>query len=133
PNLEIKVKLLSKLLRDSKNKNYKGQIHHRIADLYLAEKQLEKAIQHYEMANHTTKNAFQQALSYQKLADIYFNQADYLKSSLYYDSTLLVLPKGDPYYEQISRKQSHLESLAKQLTTISYQDSLIFLASLPLE
>lgn len=131
PNVENKIRLLSKLLRDGKNKNYKGQIYQHIGDIYLADQQLEKAIQHYEQASQNTiNNPFQQALNYQKLADIYFNVGEYTTSSQYYDSTLLVLPKDDPNYDQLSRKQAHLESLVAQLTTISYQDSLIMLAAL---
>lgn len=131
PNIENKIRLLSKLLRDGKNKNYKGQIYQHIGDIYLADQQLEKAIQYYEQASHNTvNNPFQQALNYQRLADIYFNEGEYTKSSLYYDSTLLVLPKDNPNYDQLSRKQVHLESLVAQLTTISYQDSLIMLATL---
>jgi hypothetical protein len=131
PNIENKIRLLSKLLRDGKNKNYKGQIYQHIGDIYLADQQLEKAIQYYEQASHNTvNNPFQQALNYQRLADIYFNEGEYTKSSLYYDSTLLVLPKDNPNYDQLSRKQVHLESLVAQLTTISYQDSLIMLAAL---
>jgi len=131
PTVENRVNLLSRLLKDGKNKNYKGQIYQRIGDTYQVDQQFEKAIQHYELANiNTVNNPFQQALNYQKLADLYFNKGEYSKSSYYYDSTLMVLPKEDPAFDQLSRKQLHLESLVRQLTTISYQDSLIMLASL---
>ncbi len=131
PTIENRVNLLHKLLRDGKNKNYKGHIYQHIGDVYLRNQQLEKAVQFYQKANYNTVNSpFQQALNYQRLADIYFNEGEYTKSSLYYDSTLLVLPKDNPNYDQLSRKQTHLESLVAQLTTISYQDSLIMLAVL---
>src|SRR5690606_11995864 len=61
---------------------------------------------------------------------LYFNEAKYTQSSNYYDSVIMVLPKEDPAYEQLSRKQEHLSSLVTQLTTIAYQDTLIQLAAL---
>jgi tetratricopeptide (TPR) repeat protein len=134
PTVENRVNLLSRLLRDGKNKNYKGQIYQRIGDTYQIDQQFEQAIEHYELANNNTlNNPFQQALNYQKLAELYFDQGEYSKSSFYYDSTLLALPKEDPAYDQLSRKQIHLDSLVKQLTSIAYQDSLIMLSSLSAE
>lgn len=131
PSTDNRVRLLSRLLRDGKNKNYKGQIYQHIGDIYLADQQLEKAIQHYKQASYSTvNNPFQQALNYQRLADTYFDEGEYTKSSLYYDSTLLVLPKDNPSYGQLSRKQTHLKSLVTQLSTISYQENLIRLADL---
>ena len=131
PTVENRVQLLSKLLRDGKNKNYKGQIYQRIGDTYLANKQSELAIEQYELASYkTVNNPYQQSLNHQRLADLYFNEGKYANARLYYDSTIMVLPKDNPAYLQLSRKQSNLDSLVLQLTIIAYQDSLIHLSTL---
>lgn len=131
PSIEKKVNLLSKLLKDSKNKDFKGQIYQHIGDTYFNNKNLDQAIAYYQKASYNTINdSYQQAINYQKLADIYFNEGQYPKSTLYYDSTLLVLPQDHPRYQELSRKQTHLDALVNHLTTISHQDSLLMLAAM---
>lgn len=131
PSLENRVMLLTKLLRDGKNKDFKGQIYQRIGDAYFAEDQKEKGIVNYELATkNTVNNPYQEAINYEKLADIYFNDGEYTNASFYYDSTLMVLPKNNPSYDLLTRKHTFLDSLVKHLTVIKRQDSLIHFTKL---
>ena len=131
PSLDNRVKLLSKLLRDGKNKDFKGQIYQRIGDAYFAENQKEKSIENYKLASrNTVNNPYQEAINFEKLAEIYFNDGAYANARLYYDSTLMVLPKTNPSYDLLSRKHTFLDSLVKHLTTIKLQDSLIHFTKL---
>src|SRR5690606_13869632 len=93
--------------------------------------QPELAITNYQLATQNTINdPYQMAVNYQKLADLYFNEAKYTQASAYYDSTVMVMPKENPSFEQLSLKQQHLASLVKQLTNIAYLDTLTHLAGL---
>jgi tetratricopeptide (TPR) repeat protein len=127
-----KSERLRTLLRDDKNKDFIDQIYFQIANTYADEKDLEKALENYNFSiKNSTKNQTQKGLSYQKLAEIYFDQSDFVRSKAYYDSTLAALPKTYPDYALISKKTANLELLADRLTTISMQDTLQMLASLP--
>ena len=123
---------LRSLLKDDKNKDFIDQIYFQIANSYANEKNLEKAVENYNLSvKNSTKNLTQKGLSYQKLAEIYFDQSDFVRSKAYYDSTLASLPKTYPGYALINTKTVNLELLANRLTIISQQDTLQMLASLP--
>jgi tetratricopeptide (TPR) repeat protein len=123
---------LRSLLKDDKNKDFIDQIYFQIANSYADEKNFEKAIENYNLSiKNSTKNLTQKGLSYQKLAELYFDQSDFVRSKAYYDSTLAALPKTYPNYDLITKKTANLELLADRLTTISQQDTLQMLASLP--
>ncbi|WP_411274281.1 tetratricopeptide repeat protein [Daejeonella sp.] len=123
---------LSSLLKDDKNRDFIDQIYFQIANTYAQDKKLAQAIENYNSSiKNSTKNITQKGLSYQKLAEIYFDQSDFVRAKVYYDSTLSVLPKTYPGFALISKKAENLELLADRLTTISQQDTLQMLASLP--
>ena len=123
---------LVSLLKDDKNRDFIDQIYFQIANTYAGEKDFKKAIENYNFSiKNSTKNLTQKGLSYQKLAKIYFDQSDFVKAKAYYDSTLTALPKTYTDYPLISKTAENLELLADRLTTISQQDTLQMLASLP--
>lgn len=123
---------LRSLLKDDKNKDFIDQIYFQIGNSYADEKDLEKAIENYNLSiKNSTKNLTQKGLSYQKLAEIYFDQSDFIRAKAYYDSTLAALPRNYPDYALISTKSENIELLADRLTIISQQDTLQMLASLP--
>lgn len=131
-NKADKSQQLRSLLKDDKNRDFIDQIYFQIANSYAEDKNLEKAIENYNASiKNSTKNPTQKGLSYLKLADIYLDQSDFIKSKAYYDSTLAVLPKTYPGYDVINKKTANLETLADRLTTISREDTLQMLASLP--
>ncbi|MGB4774550.1 MAG: hypothetical protein WBP45_05230, partial [Daejeonella sp.] len=127
-----KVKKLKALLKDDKNIDFIDQIHFRIGNIYEGKNETDKAIESYNTAiRKSTRNQTQKGMAYLKLAEIYFNQADFVKSKTYYDSTLTALPQNHPDYKQISRKGNNLELVANRLNIISTEDSLQALAKLP--
>lgn len=131
PGVETRVGLLTKLLRDNKNKHYKGQIYQRIGDAYVNAQQIEEAIHQYKLAiTNSQNNNYQQSINYLTLADLFFDQGVYPNARLYYDSTMQVLSPDNIHYEAVRRKAANLSALIAQLTVISYQDTLIELAAL---
>ena len=127
-----RVARLKKLLKDDNNTELIDQIYYHIGIVYEEDKDVENAIKNYKIAiQKSTKNQHQKGLSYLKLADIYFNSADYIKSKAYYDSTLSTLSKDNTDYKKIQKKASHIELLADRLSTIAKENLLQTLAQLP--
>ncbi|MHB1176715.1 MAG: type IX secretion system periplasmic lipoprotein PorW/SprE [Daejeonella sp.] len=123
---------LRALLKDDKNRDFIDQIYFQIANTYADQKEPAKAIENYNLAiKNSTKNVTQKGLAYLKLAGIYLDQSDFVRSKAYYDSTLSALPKTYPDYDLISKKGSTLELLADRLTLIAREDTLQMLAMLP--
>ena len=123
---------IAAMLKDDKNRDFTDQIYFQIANSYADANTIDKAIENYNNAiSKSTKNVTQKGLAYLKLAELYFNQTDYIKSKAYYDSTLLALPSIYPDYALIKKKADNLELLADRLSIIARQDTLQMLAALP--
>ena len=126
-----RTKQIAALLKDSKNIDFLDQIYFQIANSYAEENNIEKAIENYNNAiSKSTQNVIQKGLAYLKLAEIYFNDSDYIQSKAYYDSTLVALPSIYPDYAQIKKKADNIELLADRLSTIAKEDTLQMLAKL---
>jgi tetratricopeptide (TPR) repeat protein len=127
-----RTKEIMALLKDDKNRELIDQIYFQIANSYAQANNLEKAIENYNLAiQKSTKNLNLKGLAYVELAEIYFDQSDFLRAKAYYDSTLISLPKTFPDYSLIKRKADNLELLSNGLTIIAKEDTLQMLAKLP--
>ena len=65
------------------------------------------------------------------IGKIYYNRSDYTSSKIFYDSAYTFMPEEHLYFEETKRTQKILEKLVGHLTTISLEDSLQKLSSLP--
>lgn len=125
-------KLLSKMLRDDKNKEYLDQIYYVIADINLKENDMESAVENLKKsARLSVSNNKQKARSYLKLADLYFAEPLYKPAQVYYDSCVQFLPKDYPNYILIENKKNTLNELVKNINAVDLQDSLQKLARMP--
>lgn len=125
---------LRALLKEDKNRQFSDQIYFEIATSYLERNEKDKAIENFNTAIRSSiNNPEQKGLAYLSLADIYFQQGNYVKSKAYYDSTLLNLAADYPGYEQIKRKNENLHLLSDRLAIIAREDTLQMLAKLPEE
>ncbi len=101
-NRNMIVKTLEKLLKDHKNSEYRDQIYYALADMYAKDNQTEKVIEYLALSVATSvSNDYQQTLSSLKLADIYFEQPDYIFAQAYYDTAMQVMPNNFPNYKSI--------------------------------
>lgn len=124
-------KQLEKMLKDPKNSEFKDQIFYVLGELALKEKDTTKAINYYkESATNSLSNDKQKAMSYLKMAELYFIKTKYENSQIYYDSAVNFLPKDFPNYTAIVDKRNVLNELAANLKTIQLQDSLLKLSTL---
>jgi tetratricopeptide (TPR) repeat protein len=126
------ISKLKRMLKDDKNRGFTDQIHYIIGETYLQAEKKEEALKSFNSSlKEQSTNNFQRALTYLKMADLYFEQGAYEKSKLYYDSTSTLIDTNFPNYELIRSKVSHLDELVLHLNTISTQDTLQMLAKLP--
>ena len=126
------IKELNKMLRDIKNSDFKDQIYYALADIALKDKNDTLGISHLRKSVAASlSNDYQRSTSSLRLADLYYLHKDYRNAQLYYDSTLMALPKDFPDVESIGQKTEVLSRLVENLQVVHVQDSLQHLASLP--
>ncbi len=124
---------LTKLVKDENNEEYRDQIYYEFAQLELKKPDLPAAIDYLKYSVQTNvNNRRQKALSYLKIGQIYFyDYQDYSQSQAYYDSAAMSITKEAPEYEEITALAATLKDYITHLNTIQYQDSMLWLASLP--
>jgi tetratricopeptide (TPR) repeat protein len=121
---------LMALMKNPDNAEFKDQIYYQVAQILMADKDVDGAIKNYNLSiRKSTKNRTQKGLSYLRLAELYFNvKTDYVRSKRYYDSTLTSLPVTYPGYLAIQKKGNNLALLADRLQIIAREDTLQALA-----
>jgi tetratricopeptide (TPR) repeat protein len=123
--------MLEKMLKDEKNADYLDQIYYSLAEISLREEKIPEAIGLLKQSTaNSTSNVNQKALSYLKLAEIYFKQPDYKLAQAYYDSTVSFITEDHPDYYTIKNTHSSLTKLISYLNIIQSEDSLQSLAIL---
>jgi TolA-binding protein len=126
------IKELEKMLRDMKNSDFQDQIYYALADIALKDKNDTLGINHLRKSVATSlSNDYQRSTSSLRLADLYYLRKDYRNAQLYYDTTLMSLPKDFPDAEKIGQKTEILSRLVENLQLIHVQDSLQTLAAMP--
>jgi tetratricopeptide (TPR) repeat protein len=124
-NPEAMKKELGKMLKDSKNKDYRDQIYYALGNLLKKEGEINEALSNYKKsAAASTINRNQKARSFLALAEYFYDKPDYMNSGIYYDSAIFFLDPKYPDFQQIKTKSQNLNSLVEQLTIIQREDSL---------
>ncbi|MDP4267596.1 MAG: tetratricopeptide repeat protein, partial [Bacteroidota bacterium] len=118
-------KILTKMLKDEKNKDFRDQIYYTLAEISLKDENQKEAINYLKLSTSTsTKNNNQKATSFLKLGNIYFDNKDYIPAQAYLDSACQILPKDYKDYDIIINKKNTLSDLVKNLKTVHLEDSL---------
>jgi len=116
---------LYKMTKDVKNTEYLDVIYYTLGEIAEKEKDENQAIANYKLSvKNSIQNPKQKALSYLKLGEISFEQANYTDAGGYYDSTMITLPKDYKDYLVISKRKETLETLIGYIRTIQREDSL---------
>jgi hypothetical protein len=125
-------KQLTKMLKDSKNKEYYDQIYYALSELAALD-QNDTLVMHYLKLSvaASTRNNYQKSSSALQLADMFFKRQNYEMAASYYDTTLQTLPLQHPDYVAINSKTLTLTELVKNLSVVQYEDSLQKLAHMP--
>ncbi|BDD08413.1 hypothetical protein FUAX_08450 [Fulvitalea axinellae] len=124
-------KYFNKLLRDKKNEDFQDKIFYEIGQFEARQDNIDGAVDAYRKSISKSKgNVRQKAYSYLRLGEIHYEKfRDFKSAKNYYDSALTSLPKTDPDYLRISKRQKVLDKFAKAYYTIVEQDSLLRLSS----
>ncbi|MCK5135371.1 MAG: tetratricopeptide repeat protein [Bacteroidales bacterium] len=127
-------KLLTKMLRDSKNKEYKDQIYFALGNIAFEEGNKEQAIEYYQLSvSSSLQNQYQKGYSSLTLAEIYYKEPDYILSAAYYDSAVSFLNKDYPGYAGLTSLSASLNGLVYNVGLFELEDSVQILAGLPEE
>lgn len=126
---EVK-KMLTKMVRDSKNKEFLDQIYYALADIAFKEDDEPLGIDYLKKsAAASISNNKQKALSYLRLGELYFSKPEYIPAASYYDSCLTVLPKEYVDYDKIEVRKKNLTKLVTNIKIVALEDSLQLLAN----
>lgn len=126
------LKSLKRMLRESKNKNFRDQIYYALSKVSFEENQDSIGIDYLKKSVATSlENNFQKTTSALRLGEIYFDKAQYIPSQAYYDTAVQVIPEDYPDERAIKAKASVLSELVIDVETIQSQDSLQRIAKLP--
>jgi tetratricopeptide (TPR) repeat protein len=125
------LKSFKKLLKDSKNKEFKDKIYYELGLFELKQKNLNDAIANFNKSLREGNNKRIDGEAYLKLGEIYYDTLrKYELSQAYYDSATSSLPIDYEGYAAIKARHEVLNDFVKNLNTIKWQDSLLLLANL---
>lgn len=124
-------KQLNKMAKDVKNVDFLDQIYFVMGEIELKEKDTTGAIEYFrKSAQASVSNNKQKAVSYLKIAELYFTMLNYEDAQAFYDSTMAFLPKDYPDYKDIESKKNVLGDLVLNINVIRDQDSLQRIANM---
>ena len=124
-------KSFRKLLKDSKNKEFRDKIYYEMGIFELKQNDVKGAIDHLNRSVRSGNNKRIQGEAYLRLGEIYYDTLkDYALSQAYYDSAISALPSDYEGYASIKERQEILNEFVMHLKTVQWQDSLLSLSSL---
>lgn len=124
-------KSFKKLLKDSKNKEFKDKIYYEMGIFELKQKNVDMALTDLKLAVRIGNNKRIDGEAYLRLGELYYDTLkNYEQSQAYYDSALSSLPKDFEDYAKIKERADILDEFVKNLKTIQWQDSLLSMANL---
>ena len=124
-------KQFDKLLKDTKNQEFKDKIYFELGEFEKKQNNLQEAIKDFKLSAHAGKNKRVKGMAFLRIGQINFDSLKkYKPAKSYYDSAIGALPKDFENLEGIKKRQSILGEFVKYTDAITTNDSLLFLASL---
>ena len=130
PKLE---KQLNRMLKESKNEEYRDQIYYAMGEMYMGVKNAKKACDSYKQSVAvSTKNQPQKAKSALRLAEVLYDvYENYDLSQNYYDTAMQIITREYPHYGEIKSRYDVLTALVSYTRVIDRNDSLIAVSEMP--
>jgi len=133
-NKEKLKKELNKMLRDSKNAEYRDQIYFALGDMEQTAGNIDLAMEKYHKSVfYSISNERQKGFSYERMGDVRFSQKQYVMAQKYYDSCVQVMPETYKNYDFIKTRARRLKDLVVSIETAERNDSLLRIAEMPEE
>ena len=126
------VKMLERMAKSQKNKDYLDQVYYALGNIYLNREDTVNAIKNYQLGiEKSTQNGMDKAICQIKLGDIYFTQRDYVKAQPCFSGALAGIKKEYKDYPRVSKLSAVLDELVVHVEAVQLQDSLQALAKMP--
>jgi tetratricopeptide (TPR) repeat protein len=120
---------LKRMLRDSKNDEYKDQIYFALAKIKLKSGKTDEGILALQQSlNYSASNA-QRAEGALLLAELFYEKDDFVRSYAYYDSTVQVMDKEDERYTTTEMYKRRLEGVATHVAIKVDKDSMLIVGA----
>jgi len=124
-------KSFRRLLKDSKNKDFKDKIYYEMGIFELKQNDIRSALDFLNLSVKSGNNKRIQGEAYLKMGEIYYDSLkNYELSQAYYDSAISALPSDYEGYASIKARQEILNEFVQYLKTVQWQDSLLALSNL---
>jgi tetratricopeptide (TPR) repeat protein len=123
-------KSFKKLLKDSKNRDFKDKIYYEMGVFEYKQKNIEQTITYLNQSIRLGTNKRVDGEAYLRLGEMYYGTRSYELSQAYYDSAVSALPVDYESLEIIKKRQAILSEFVKNLNTIRWQDSLLVMAQM---
>ena len=125
------MKMLNKMLKDTKNTEYKDRIYYAMANVALDRGNEADGVKYLRksVATSTTNNN-QKIRSSLDAANILFDNSDYVLSQAYFDTAVMTMDRTYPGYDSLLNLSVMLTDLVSNLVVFETQDSLLRLADM---
>ncbi len=131
-NVNVSIERLNKLGKNWENKQYLDAIYYQIGVLNEEQNKIDIAEENYITSIHVEgAKRFQKGLSYEKLGDIYFDNANFVVAGAYYDS-VLDLSRNDKSkrIRVLRRKRKSLKEVLDNEKIAAKTDSILNLVNM---
>lgn len=131
-NFDKVRKMLERMSRSSKNKDYLDQVYYALGNLYMTRQDTTEAVSQYHLGvEKSTRNGLDKAICALRLGDIYFIQRDYVNAQPCFADALASMPQEYREYPRVSKLSAVLDELVVHVQSVHLQDSLQALAKMP--
>lgn len=120
---------LKRMLRDSKNEEYKDQIYFALAKIKLKSGNKEEGILALQQSLNYSASNTQRVEGALLLAELFYEKDDFVKSYAYYDTTMQAMDKSDERYASTEMYKRRLEGVAKYVAIKEDKDSMLIVGS----
>ena len=117
---------LDKMIKEVKYLEYLDQLYFTKGEIQLEAGAFEDALNSFSLSilNNVDNVSLKQE-TYFKLAYLFYDKEEYIPAKNYFDSTVQVLDKEDPRFNECSRYADNLSEVAQNIALINLQDSLL--------
>lgn len=125
------LELLQDLEKDRENRPYLDRIYNQMGEYYRSTQNIDTAVIYYNKSIQTFReDRILQAVNYQTLAEINFDDAKYKTAGSYYDSTLTFLEVNTRLWRRVKKKRENLDDVIKYEDIATTNDSILRLANM---
>ena len=125
------LELLQDLEKNRENRPFLDKIYNQFGDYYRNSDSIETAVKYYNKSIKAFRqDRILQAVNYQTLAEINFDNAEYKIAGAYYDSTLTYLEEKSRQWRRITKKRENLDDVIKYEDIATANDSILKLSKM---